>query len=1474
MDSLPASLRRDYIYSLPTDDDTNQTLIQKLQQLYHFRHDLIHYLCETIMGIKSDFETLKKMENYFEGLPDHLKKLSPDIVLERNNVVTLIDISVSGNFEFNYNSKLEKYQPILDHLKNSTGYLVNPFYMFWVDPFWSNLENSINNFLIVLESYNLPFYKPSDKFLDLLKMSHENVSEQIQIIRLKTPIEALNFFDHINNPVPNLMTDEDYIKSCSTGYPQYQNTLNHLDSSNLSDSEILFTNLVNDSDVRNTLKDEKHDHLMYFRAFDKLKEIEKTFPIHEAKPSFFIPYAGFDDNVLNVLEVYPKKNEKLFKDLKKEQMQVLKFTSFLSELDKSENKNWLSFMSKLHVDLIECLTHENEKTIFNTGMLTKHIEDEILLSQEYNKFRKNESTTISKRTFFKNNMKQNDLRDTLPYIYRNKCIKLSSFSGLAKEFVNKSGTSFKKTHENREYKEKITVGLDTYKKFENFIELLNSNTNMQHSTHEFLGTVPGCDSPEMFSIKTMLLEEQRKFLTLIKKSHCHSMSKHSSLAAAQLLHFNELNTTDNAYCMFTCGQPNLLHVVRGGSIKRGTDVGQAFFTIFITDSKKWCSEVYGKVDILPIKRNGKTLYVCKTPWVRLSSERLSFMKDQYYSTLSTAHDTWARNKDFVDVKGFFTHMYSFRVCVSLAPSQRISELLMDTRYIFMSALSTYSNVEKLILDKFAPPYKNVMEQYIVRQLERKSQQTILYLAANPPKSNKPGFSGKKRLNHTLGGYITLPSLWSDFILQDLQSIFDDIFVYVHTSKEPSSEYHEQIKAMNTILKYQKEYDNLPSAMKYGLNSEDILKEWLKSESQVGCCASIIYNATKLFAKRYEGLYKSWEFKNNCHEEPLCNIVSTKSCIPEYERVEKTQDHTKKVFNKVVKNIDSLMSSGKAQYIVNKRPILKTFCLIDVAEEESQEIVITKQNRVKVHDALIDWINRYGNDQNYVIELATWNIVHNNSKVLTDTCIKAQYGAKREFYVINLGAKAMARVTENSYKSLAKVCKNEMISIPGDRKLTYIQDAINESILSSERKHDILMYVNGDCTKWSACETFASFISMNYGLKKVFGDTVFKYNMATFCSWANKQIQIPQKLLNNLRFISNSTQYIEEGTTIHSTQNFLQGMFNYSSSIKAVISTEFALHMFKKNFPNRFIHCSHLEHSDDYSLIIRTNDLETFEEFRIYHKLSQKLFGINDSIKKTNIQKHIQEFISLFSFNGQLYYPFIKKTKEVGTNLPCTDYRSDVMSITSRVSEGIRIGLSLESAYFMQRVHCASLADAYSISPNSNNRKNSVGTISDIFSRPLELFGLPDTLPVISVVVKGSPDNYRIFHYGGEQGKNLIKSLFCLGQLTYDILDLPVLTIKEEMGELYNPIFSYPTRHNKIKEIRKKIKFSYDDATSYFKNNLTDSIIKPVETQRFYKWLKSMYYNNSFVRAYMRVSRSAMTLRHSMFFIKTMYPGNS
>nr|QLF99175.1 RNA-dependent RNA polymerase [Halophytophthora RNA virus 8] len=1674
---IPEKILAAYQTSRPDDLDVQEIQVKKYFTLLHCRHDLIHYLINEILLLPNVFGSNNFLEKEFgDLLGKDLSKYSPDIVSLQGDKLLIADVSCSWNKDYHYNEKSLKYSPIINSLRQNTDLLIPDFYLIWVDPTWSKLRSALEEFYSFLSTNSFAFNKAKDDLISTVQLVYEDIAEDVETLKRKVPSELL--FDNIVDFPPSRKLDVEKLKKVSQKhYPSHDTITQTIEKSNLEEVENMFETLVKDQDIVNLLKDDMHDESMFDKAFTHLEELENAMEKGSVKPTFFIPFADYDENIEKSLKeidiIVDGKN--ITRLLNPEQKSVMRLLTLLDSNQGFKPEPAGHLISKLKRELFTVLKSAGDLNVYNTGLITGTIEQESELNKQYFEYRKMKDTSVSKRTFFKNMLNgEVDMRDRLPYAYKNKCIKVSSQGLNNNEWILKSGTAYRRTHEVRRYKIKKTIAKEHEGDIQEFMNLLNEQDIRPYKTHPFLGTASGPDAPTIEKVKEGFLERQREFLSKVQNTRAHSFSKHSSNIVTQLLHFNELNTSPNTFCIVNGGRSNCIHIIRGGSVKRGEDVGQSFFTIFITDDIKWASSVYGEVSTTRIKIKKKAAYICVTPWVRLSSTKLSFMKDQYYSTLSTAYDSWTRvrNRNFsrqtmqmiytfrmcvslcpsqkvaellmdtryivmaslstysnvfelikdkfqppykncmekhivsqlrrkceqivvhvrsnppkpnkpgyssnkrlqstlggtitmpslwaeeivTDMQGLFDELFvyvhtskepssnyheqvramntilkfqkqfnnlekstqsglmnteqtrnwllsgcqigchsktvywggklfgkryegmhkgtefqdscfreplselTFRMCVSLCPSQKVAELLMDTRYIVMASLSTYSNVFELIKDKFQPPYKNCMEKHIVSQLRRKCEQIVVHVRSNPPKPNKPGYSSNKRLQSTLGGTITMPSLWAEEIVTDMQGLFDELFVYVHTSKEPSSNYHEQVRAMNTILKFQKQFNNLGESTQSGLMDTEQTKKWLLSGCQIGCHSKTVYWGGKLFGKRYEGMYKGTEFQDSCFREPLSELESTKACIPEVSRTVTTAERNRADMDKVIANLGSLFRVNREQV---KEP-LKDYFKLDVDMSEDVEMVITKNLRVKVHDALLDWLKRTDGETNYTIDLALWNIHENDMRVIADTCIKAQYGAKREFYVINMGAKGMARVLENSYKCLAKHCKNEMISVPGDRKLEFIQSSVNEIVLSSERRQDKVFYTNGDCTKWSACETLASFISFNTGLKEVFGSEMVHFNNAVFSSWADKEIQIPQSILSNLKYMSDSTNYITETTTIKSTQNFLQGMFNYASSLKAVAATEFALHMFRKLNPNTFLACTHLEHSDDYSLVTRVRDEEVFESFRVYHKLAQKLFGINDSIKKTNVQKHIMEFISLFSFNGQLYYPNIKKTKEVGTNLPCTNFKNDVMSITSRVAEAVRLAIPLESAYFLQRVHCASLADSYSLTPGM---RNSYGDTVECFSTPLELFGFPDCLPIVYFCAKGDSEPYRLYNFAKDSVKKLYEKLFVLGLLKHENEDLPFFKYDEDLGEFYAPSFSYPVRHNRLKRIKQKLGISPEESRMYFDANLTDTLVKPVEKNRFQKWLESMYFNKSFSQAYTSVSRATMTLRHSMFSSK-------
>jgi len=345
-------------------------------------------------------------------------------------------------------------------------------------------------------------------------------------------------------------------------------------------------------------------------------------------------------------------------------------------------------------------------------------------------------------------------------------------------------------------------------------------------------------------------------------------------------------------------------------------------------------------------------------------------------------------------------------------------------------------------------------------------------------------------------------------------------------------------------------------------------------------------------------------------------------------------------------------------------------------------------------------------------------------------------------------------------------------------------------------------------------------------------------------------------------VTEKTKYMSDKCVeLESTQNFLQGMWNYSSSFKAVCSSNYTYHIWKLLYPKSTLYLDHLEHSDDYVLMILTDDVNELQQFRRLHRLIMKCHGFNDSIKKTNVQRFLMEFISLCSFNGHMTYPHIKKSKETGLNMGCTGYRDDMDTASSRVGEAVRIGLPFTASYFMQRVHFYNVMRAYSLHVGGTNNFLS---FSQMLETPVELFGVPDTHPIFQMLCKGDINNYRLNIFGNDKIKGMLEVLFSKEILHANENPFSSDFTSTEDLRLYHPSYTFDQENKLIKKIRHGVGLGIEQLNEYWDSHKPYNFIKPNNRPMLFMWLKAMYYRNNFALAYSRSSRAEITLRLSTF----------
>ena len=1390
--------------------------LQILQNLLHVRHDLLQCLIaeqlrvKTVLGVGPRvYETL--------GLPEEsLLRFTPDIHILVDDVHYFIDPGISSNPAAYEEAKTLKYSGFLERLKELQIKAI--FLPICVKPDLSDLDSVIRH----------PIDWPPEEGL-LIEFSdiYDLITREIDKTKLKCPRQSLDtevahdFYYTSHLDVKTLQG----IQSSTEAGRAFLEKPDYLDFDTFQG---IFAELVDDPDIQSILEDVPVDTTKFVDQFDSALKLANHDDQH-FKPSFHIPYAPD----INISQLH------VDSDLRQDQLNSLNILKHFSLLPKTP---MIELISHLYEQSVIALSYQGDKNMFNTDCYTGSFDEEFELKMKRPK-------NMPMRNFMQQSGIQ--LSPAKPRVLKGRLFNLTMPKD--KDFISHSGVNYKKHHAARIYKEPRDCPTNGFEVFEKFYNLTCAPNSQPCKPDPLIVCPPGKDAESANSIKSEAISDFKNYFDLISRTHVYRMAYTSSLVARSLIHFNNMNTKENDFTYINTGSHNVCHIMQGGKKNRGNDVGNPFFTLVITDNKEWVSGVFGNYSVY----SHQGLYYVVYSWRRLSSNRLSFISDAHLSCLSTGFDTFNRSekvsKGIEDIK----RIYGFRALVSMCTTQRLAEVLMDVRYLCMSFISDFSDVAGLINEKFCPRYPNCFVFWVIKTLRNKVDSLIADY-------NRPGnivkhtavYLRSHRVSDSTGGDINILSIWSNSRVRSIQDLLDELFVYVHTLKEPSSVFHEFRKCFKTIVDYQNCFDSLDSNEKYGNHSTiSSVKRWLlkivkKEIKPMGCWADACYFSAKEVGDELLHHRLKSKLIQETQMEPISALISTKACIPEYNVLE-TQEFLKKRKKADLEETRKLLlNQGLCPEEFN--PLLKK--MYDIAP--GSVVMPDKRNgRMKVVDCIQDYLCRFKQAKT-VLDIANWNLCFNDARSVADVCIKAQYGAKREFYVVNLGAKCMLRVVENAFKCIAAEMPEEMISCPGDTKLKFISEIAEYSTRWSPDKGMEQFFVNGDCTKWSASETMSSFINFTEGLRDVLGPETTEFSKTVFSAWSNKTIQLPLELLAGTSFITEKNLYLRSTQGIRSTQNFLQGMFNYSSSVKSIAATRLAIKLWDLHHPDKPIMVRQLGHSDDYMLVIRAPEQSTMLHFRRYHRLMQRLVGITDSSKKTNIQRHIMEFISLLSFNGQMIYPSIKKTKETGLNIGSEGYQRDVMTICSRSGESVRLGVPIKSAYIQQRLHCVSIYRAYGLAPNM---RNEIAPSSDPFNWPIELFGLPDCLPVLYINSYCDINNVRLLNHK----KRSERILSALTNLARDYINHDYVAAIDE-PPAFVPQYIYKKTGGVIRQIREKLGLTSEDSNTFFSSCPEYKVMKPNHPIYLLPWIHFMYYNNSFSKAYAVVSRPNLLLRLSYF----------
>jgi hypothetical protein len=1532
---------------LDVQDNNQQQALENLVITYKFRHDLVHHVFCVMLGMDDKLRRERRIDDILIDVKFANGKLSPDIVvfqtqdgeycntLDECYFIRIIDFSSSSRSNQQAIEKQRKYGGLVQEICDQLPAKETSMHVCSVKPDYSDID---------VRFFDLCKYLSKDVdvedaflrmrlFADKLRIAQDKLKGQIQDERLIKQYFEREFsdqdqdmtqniinadaelFDRIENAYERnkenctrnkiLLEHEEWVmnKVRANAAMKHDESREHHTKMFEQQCEML-DKIITDPDIIEAFKEKETSIEKIQDSITKLKIQTDTFPEQKSKPihQLFTPIWSKKKKIdlKDVVSI----DKSLLNKLRLEQQQILMMLSLFK--DSSAPAHAVKFIKEIANEMLTSFSGDFGNfniEMFNTGNYISESDEEEWRSK-YNTYRSDCKIYKTPIRGFVEYLKDNGesvpkMQETRSYRQKMFRIPLINRSDEFVAFWEKSHSGFKKDRK-VSVEDRASCRLEDSEEVDALLDFLSEkvefNPGHEDLYQSFFSKLPSKDEPVLQDLKDKMVNEFKPLMRELRNFKGYHYLLAQSLFAEQLMHFNQFTLPSNTMSFFTCGHNNILYVMNNSYHDQGKDVGKAFMVIGFTDDDRWFMNPLGKITRWKQRLGDKDVWMFCTEWRRIETYKVTFVKDQFFCILSTAMNGLLRNRsmildyDHIEDKDSYSreivrHHFVLKVVIGLTTNQRIAEMLADMRYAIMASFSEYSEIERLIMDKFSPPYNTSMEAWIASRMRNLKRQAHDFIKEGIRRTyfKQPVFYNGQRSEDSIGGKFDIPSIWTGHIIHDLQDLLDDMFIYVHTLKEPSSIHHENVKAVNTILEYQNKYETMTKDRKCGYARFDGLKEMLLDPlNNIGHNSNILEVSVSKTMDSIKGV--DWESRFKKHfSEPISNITSTKAAIPEYERelVDETgtdlDTMTKKKRNKKIKIQlqKSLFIQEYAKYSnanAKERPIKMLRTKI------SRESSLPNKNRSKVHDCILDVIEQ-NNYISTVFDMAEWNITKNNSKTLADICIKAQYGAKREFYVINVGSKSCARVLENMFEEICKELPNEMISVPGDKKLLKMQEFINQA-LSKKGTKDRIFFVNGDCTKWSAAETMECFMSMLRGLSSYVPLPFIKYMSSVILMWGNKDITIPISLLQNTFFTTeDKTKYLEtHKATLNSDQNFLQGMFNYMSSFKAVCSSNYTRDVWKAIRPNSKIKMEHMEHSDDYSLIITTQSMKELEELRILHRVLMKCHGFNDSVKKTNTQQFLMEFISLVSLNGHMTYPHIKKLKECGMNLGCTGYRDDIDGAMSRVGEAVRVGSILTSAYFMQRCHIANVCRSYSI---LEGQRNNIAPLKTLCNTPVEMFGIPDTHPIFSLLCKGLTNNYRLFKYASDyEGVYTIKNesfQVKIKTMMKNLLEMELQNNEEtqsainedftEGNRLFHPRYTFDQENKLIKKIRSKVKMSFEDNLKFWEEHKTYNFLKPKNRFLLIDWMRAMYFRHSFALAYSRNSRAQITLRLSTYTSK-------
>ncbi|QOI08666.1 RNA-dependent RNA polymerase [Altai virus] len=685
---------------------------------------------------------------------------------------------------------------------------------------------------------------------------------------------------------------------------------------------------------------------------------------------------------------------------------------------------------------------------------------------------------------------------------------------------------------------------------------------------------------------------------------------------------------------------------------------------------------------------------------RLLSLNISFEK----ALVATAvwFQYYAEDQNHFPFQATIRSVFAYHYLLSVCQKMKTCALFDNLRYLIPSCTALYSGYKPLIEKLVIRPFKNSLDVYVYKSIKT----LLITLAQN----NRTRFFSKVRMLgvsvdlSTLGASGIYPSFISKAIYKHYRSLISEVttcfFLFEKGLHGPMSEeakiHEETVEWAIKFKEKEKRYGH--DTVRYGYNIGEALERPELVEQQLYC-----HNISELAAIE---LNKVLEPRISMINQSLAN------------------KHWKKPYFSQPRNISLKGMSGQLQ---EDGHLASSYTLIEA----------------------IRYLSTHNNNPTLL------QLYHQTKDIRAQARIVRKHQrteADRGFFIVTLPTRVRLEIIEDYFDSIAKHVNEEYISYGGEKKILYIQSALEralrwasgKSVIKTSTGQEItfkrkLMYVSVDATKWSPGDNSAKFMPFTAKLLK--GHV--KQNLRNCVIDALKGIYeteffMSRRLRGYLEKMEDKSGHVSDFLAFfdhHKERsglvrgNWLQGNLNKCSSLYSVGVSLLFKRIWKDLYDELdcFIEIAH--HSDDalfiYGYLEPDGDQSEWFMY-VSHKIQAgetHWFAINQDMWKTmfNLHEHLlllgsikvspkkttlsntnAEFLSTFFEGCAISVPFTKVLLGSLSDLPGLGYFDDLAAGQSRCVKALDMGASPQLAQFCLGLVNSRIERLYGTAPGMVN----------------------------------------------------------------------------------------------------------------------------------------------------------------------------